>query len=137
MININSGSLIFAGIGVVIAASALYGFTQSTGTPQIEVTPASYDFGSIEPELVNHTFTVKNTGGAPLLIKRVSTSCGCTKATIDSEEIAPGQTTDMLVTFDPNLMEGGVEGDVLRVVYIKSNDLENPEVEIEITANVI
>lgn len=109
--------------------------------PIIEVTPESYDLGTVVyGDVARHTFTVKNSGDEPLEILRLSTSCGCTKATVAEEDkvIAPGQSVDMLVTFDPAVHEDDHDlGDVTRVVYIKTNDSNNPEVEVEITATVI
>lgn len=109
--------------------------------PSIEVTPTSYDLGTVVyGDVARHTFTVKNLGDEPLEILRLSTSCGCTKATVAEENkvIAPNQSVEMLVTFDPAVHEDDHDlGDVTRIVYIKTNDLENSEVEVEITANVI
>jgi len=109
--------------------------------PLIEVTPTSYDLGIvIYGEVASHTFSVKNAGTEPLEILRLSTSCGCTKAMIAEEDkiIAPGQSVDMLVTFDPAVHEDDSDlGDIIRVVYIRTNDPKNPETEVEITANVI
>jgi hypothetical protein len=34
-------------------------------------------------------------------------------------------------------MEEEVKGKISRIIFIKSNDPENPEVEIKITANVV
>lgn len=141
MVKLNLISIIFVGIVSIIIAAVFYGsynlHGSVGGSPRIQVTPNSYNFGDIPKELVEHTFVVKNIGNSPLLIKRISTSCGCTKATIDSEEILPNQAANLLVTMDPNLMEEEIEGDVLRIVYIKSNDPDNPETEIEIRANVV
>jgi len=109
--------------------------------PIIEVTPSSYDLGTvIYGEVAEHTFVVKNLGSQPLEILRLSTSCGCTKATIAEEDkvIAPGQSVDMLVTFDPAVHKDDMDlGDITRVVYIRTNDPKNPETEVEITAKVI
>jgi len=109
--------------------------------PAVNVTPDSYDLGTvIYGEVAKHAFAVKNIGNEPLEILRLSTSCGCTKATIaeDDKIIAPGQSVDMLVTFDPAVHKDDTDlGDLTRIVYIKTNDPKNPEVEVEITANVI
>jgi hypothetical protein len=109
--------------------------------PAIEVIPDSYDLGTvIYGEVAKHTFAVKNSGDESLEILRLSTSCGCTKATVaeTNKVIAPGQSVEMMVTFDPAVHEDDHDlGDVTRIVYIKTNDSKNPEVEVEITANVI
>lgn len=137
-VRINKSTLIILGVIVVLGVIIFYNSLGSGGgVPRIQVIPSSYDFGNMPHEAVNHTFMVKNMGTGPLEIKRVSTSCGCTSAKISLEKILPNQVANLWVKFDPNLMEEKVEGEVLRVVYIKSNDPEQPEVEVEIKANVI
>lgn len=109
--------------------------------PAVNVTPENFDLGTvIYGEVAEHTFVVKNLGDEPLEILRLSTSCGCTKATIAEEDkvIAPGQSVDMLVTFDPAVHKDDTDlGDLTRIVYLKTNDPENSEVEVEINAYVI
>lgn len=124
---------------ILIAFSAVYGYyyISSKGVPSIEVSPLFKDLGDVTKEGFSYTFTVKNTGKKPLEIERVSTSCGCTLATIESEYIMPGESTGLLVTFNPKLMEEEIKGKITRIVFIKSNDPENPEFEIKITANVV
>lgn len=125
--------------GILIAFSAAYGYysLKLKGVPKIEVTPSFKDLGDVTKEGFDYTFTVRNTGKKPLKIERVSTSCGCTLASIDSELIMPGEETGLLVTFNPRLMEEEIKGKVTRIVFIKSNDPEMPELEIKITANVV
>jgi hypothetical protein len=67
----------------------------------------------------------------------VSTSCGCTLAKIDQNNLKPGENTGLHVTFNPKLMKEEVKGKVSRIIFIKSNDPDNPELEIKITANVV
>jgi hypothetical protein len=123
--------------GVLIASAAVSSFYSTLRKPKIEVTPTLIDLGDVAKEGFNYTFTVKNIGDKPLKIERVSTSCGCTLATIKSELIMPNVGTDLLVTFNPKLMEEEVKGKISRIIFIKSNDPENPDVEIKITANVV
>lgn len=109
--------------------------------PKIEVSPSSYDFGTvIYGDVVKHTFTIGNIGSEPLEILRLSTSCGCTKAQVAEQDkiIAPGNSVSMLVSFDPAVHESDEDlGDVTRVVYIKTNDPDDPETEVTISALVI
>ena len=130
--------IILVGI-VILAVSMFFGYFYliSNRVPTIEVSPPTKNLGDVTKEGFSYTFTVKNTGRKPLLINRVSTSCGCTLATIESENIQPGESTGLLVTFNPKLMKEEIKGKVSRTIFIKSNDPENPEVEIKITANVV
>ena len=104
--------------------------------PRIELSAKSFDLGDINPDEGKRveTFFVKNTGDAPLNIISVSTSCGCTEAEVESEEILPGEQTALTVTYDPSVHPGLV-GKIERVVYIKSNDPLQKEVELELTGN--
>ena len=63
-----------------------------------------HDFGTIKEAdgPVTHTFKVKNEGDAPLIITRVTTTCGCTVPEYTKEPIASGQTGDIKVTYTPS-----------------------------------
>ena len=125
---------------------AIYGYFKSipgvenqTGDlPQIEVTPSSFDFGDVQyGQVVEYTFKVKNIGQALLEIKRVSTSCGCTSAEVSKEEIVPNKEADLLVIYDTGAMSGAhAKGEQERIIYIKSSDPINPQVEVIIYARV-
>jgi hypothetical protein len=134
----NSLKAILLVVAILIAVSAVYGvFSVFSGAPQIEITPLNMDLGDVTKDGFNYTFTVRNTGKKTLEIDKVSTSCGCTLASIESNVIMPGESTGLHVTFNPKLMEEEVKGKISRIIFIKSSDPENPEVEIKITANVV
>ncbi len=129
-------------IGVVsLLGGAAYRYARSAPEPpaqagRIEITPASWDFGEIPPTAkVSHTFTVTNVGQGPLEITGVLTSCGCTTAEVDQDLLGPGQQTALRVTFDPQVHEGST-GRFLRLVYVRSNDLEMPEAQVEVHVTV-
>lgn len=127
-------------IALLLIGSAAYGYARSVpgllAQPgRIEITPASWDFGEIPRTAVSHTFTVTNVGQGPLEITGVSTSCGCTMAQVDQTLLGPGQQTALKVTFDP-LAHEGRSGRFLRLVYVRSDDPEMPEAQIEIHVTV-
>lgn len=122
---------------VVIAVLLQYMRTPiKEGPPSIRITPSSNDFGDIPREIVKKTFTVENTGGSILEIISVSTSCGCTTAKITNDKIGVGAKTDLNVEMDPNVM-GNITGKVKRIIYVQSNDPDQDEVEVFITANIL
>lgn len=133
-------------LGLVILGFAVYGYfkaipaprNQTENRPQIEITPQSFDFGEVEyGRVMEYTFKVKNAGSEILEIKRVATSCACTTAKIDKEKINPGGETELLVTYDTGAMSGAhAKGNQERIIYIKSNDSQNPQVEVTIYADV-
>ncbi|MDR2910132.1 MAG: DUF1573 domain-containing protein [Bacteroidales bacterium] len=47
-------------------------------------------------------FTITNTGNNPLVISRVSASCGCTDVEWEKRPVAPGQTTTISVNMTPD-----------------------------------
>lgn len=61
----------------------------------------SHDFGTFKKDKVKqHTFTVTNTGQAPLVIHHVATSCGCTTTNYTKEAILPGKKGTVTVQFN-------------------------------------
>ncbi len=45
-------------------------------------------------------FTMTNTGGKPVIITKVRTSCGCTEAEYPRHPIAPGKKAKIAVTYE-------------------------------------
>lgn len=86
---------------------------------QISTDEPSFNFGTIAEEkgLANHTFIIKNTGTSPLVITRITASCGCTQPEWSKEPIAPGQTGEVLVTYNPK----GRPGPFYKTISIFSN----------------
>lgn len=98
-------------------------------SPRIVIEPASQELGEVPQQLIELTYTVRNKGGSDLQILKISTSCDCTKAAIAQDKIAPGQSAVLTVTLDPT--EDNLYGDITRLIYLRSNDPENPEVSVE------
>lgn len=122
---------------VALGALGLYRVSDEPGPPSIHVEPPNFDWGEIPNDRpVTQTFTVENAGGRALEIVGVSTSCGCTTAHIERERLAPGEHTPMEVVFDPTT-HGNLTGPVLRVVYVRSNDPDDPEVSVELRATLV
>jgi len=121
---------------LVAIVSFASGCSASLKSAKIELSTNSFDLGDINPDNGDRveTFFVKNMGNAPLKIISISTSCGCTEAKAASEEIQPGEKTELIVKYDPSVHPGLV-GKIKRVVYIKSNDPLNEEVELELIGN--
>ena len=69
--------------------------------PKMSFEEEVYDFGTITSgESVEHEFTFKNTGEAPLVISNAKASCGCTVPSWTKEPIKPGESGNMLVKFN-------------------------------------
>lgn len=101
--------------------------------PEMTFKETSFDFGTIqEGEVVEHTFTFTNTGDAPLVLTAAKGSCGCTVPTWPREAIAPGETGEMLVSFNSR----GRKNVQNKSVRITANTKSGTET-IRIKANVI
>ncbi len=112
---------------------------QTNSRPQIEITPQSFNFNEIEyGSIVEHTFKIKNLGEETLEIKKIATSCACTSAEVGKKILEPDEETDLNVTYDTGLMGDSphAKGEQERIIYIKSNDPINPQVEVTIHAYV-
>ena len=119
---------------LVLIASVLAG---CTGSPSVEVRPATYDFGAIAADApVTTTLQVRNTGQGKLIISDVTTSCGCTTAKVDATSLAAGAITNLTITFDPQA-HPGLYGPLLRMVYLRSNDPVQSEVEVPVTVDIL
>lgn len=102
--------------------------------PKLVLQQTSFDFGDIKQgEKVSHIFVLSNSGGDLLKISDVRASCGCTAAAPEKNELAPGESTNLLVTFN----SAGRMGKQSKTVRIYSNDLENPEMLLSIAGNVV
>ena len=96
------------------------------------------DFGDIEPlgDPVATTIEVTNSGEGVLVIYRISTSCGCTTASMDSSALEPGKSRPLKIAFDPQVHPDEY-GPITRVVYIQSSDPDQPELEIDVVGTVL
>lgn len=69
--------------------------------PAFQFEQVEHDFGTIsQGDVVDHVFKFTNNGEAPLIIQSAVGSCGCTVPTYTREPIAPGESGELLVSFD-------------------------------------
>jgi hypothetical protein len=122
-------SLLLAGTAWLAAAC--------TAAPSVEVDPAAYNFGAIPATApVSATVQVVNRGRGMLRLGAVRTSCGCTQATLDAAELRSGAATNLTITFDPQA-HPGLYGPLLRLVYLSTNDPQQPELEIPVHVEIL
>lgn len=102
--------------------------------PQIAVDRPMHDFGSIsQGTKVEHTFVIRNKGDAPLTIKSVRPSCGCTAVTTSASVIAPGKTGEIKASFNSANYSGAVN----KIVTVDSNDPKAPSATLNLKGTVI
>ena len=83
----------------------------------LETDKAEYDLGTVkEGTTKKQTVTVRNTGTNVFKLKGFTTSCDCTEATCDWEELQPGESGTVTVSY-----EAEQPGDFYRTVEIYGN----------------
>jgi len=99
-IALNMKRLLFAFTLILLIAS--YASAQQNEAVFAVVDESTYDFKTIKEADgdATHTFKIKNDGNAPLVISRVTTSCGCTTWEYLKEPVAPGETLDFKVIYN-------------------------------------
>ena len=124
---------------LLIAAIVGGGLMFYSSTPaRIMTTSSLLDLGEIDQAggPVTATVDIRDDGGQPLELYRISTSCGCTTAQMDLSPLAKNETRTLTVTFDP-MVHPDQSGSITRVVYIQSSDPDQPEIEIDVIGTVL
>jgi hypothetical protein len=125
--------IIFLGL---VAGLALAGCSGSA--PEIALGHSEQDLGEVQNgEIRSLEVDVLNSGSSDLVINAVSTSCGCTTAKIEPMEILPGEKGLLTIEYDSGAHGPEFSGQVIRQIFVASNDPEQPEVEFRITAEVV
>lgn len=112
-------------------ADLVYNPVRSDGTIDSSYLPiltwdeVVYDFGSIfEGDVVTKDFSFTNTGTAPLLILKATSTCGCTIPEWPKTPIAPDSTSSIKVKFN-SLHKAG---DQSKEVTIFANTFPNSSI---------
>lgn len=105
----------------------------------VSLTPDTKMLGTVVyGDVATTTFTLTNYTPLPLKITRVSTSCGCTKASVEKEELEAYESITVNVSFDPAVHKDDTDlGELTRTIYIETDNPNYSDLETTITANVI
>jgi hypothetical protein len=120
-----------AGLLLTTAAIFLGGYPTpaAAGTPQADIAQRSFNFGKIfENQPLIHTFVVKNTGTAPLVIEDVDPECACTVASYN-QSIPPGGQGKIVLRIKPYSVIHGFKKDA----KVTLNDPNLPVVNLSLT----
>jgi hypothetical protein len=106
-------------ITVLIILLLIDNFAYAQKSAIISLEMQTYDFGVIAEAagLATHSFTIKNTGAAPLVIHRITASCGCAQPEWSKAPIAPGSTGEVKISYNPK----GRPGPFYKSIAIHSN----------------
>lgn len=106
--------------------------------PKLVLETETFDFGDVvNGKIVSRDVMVKNEGTGSLVVEAVTTSCGCTTATLDPMTVPAGGIATLHIEFDSGAHGPDANGRVMRQVFIASNDPEQPEALVQFTANVL
>jgi len=84
-----------------------------------------------EKQAVGH-FKYQNTGDAPVRIKSVKASCGCTTAQTQKNEVAPGEKGEITATFNI----GDRSGQQVKTVNVETDDPKHPTTVLTLKTNI-
>lgn len=91
--------------------------TAQDAAAKIEFKTETVDYGEIEKGADGiRVFEFTNTGDAPLIISKVSSSCGCTIPKKPEDPILPGATGEIQVKYDTNRV-----GPIRKAITVISN----------------
>lgn len=103
--------------------------------PNIVFEKKKHDYGQVRfGERVQATFRFRNAGDRDLRIKKIITSCGCTKALRGRKLIPPGESSLIDVRFDTM---GLSKGRKRKKIIVYSNDPDTSIVTLLLFADVI
>lgn len=95
------------------------------GGPRLELPEFHFPFGILGVgQEVSHAFTVKNVGDKGLTVSALKkTCCGAPKVEVAKEELAPGESTQVTVSFPISY-----SGDVFKSAQLLTTDADQPVV---------
>ena len=94
-----------------------WGVSAQLQVARIEFKTETVDYGEIEKGSDEvRVFEFTNTGSAPLIISKVTSSCGCTIPKKPEEPILPGETGEIQVKYDTNRV-----GPIRKAITVLSN----------------
>jgi len=139
---------IFAAVGSLGSAKQA---DRQTSSGKLTISESSWNIGevSMKDGLNEKVVTLKNETDSPVTVTEMETSCMCTKATIRnadgtmgptkgmvghggtprmSQTIAPGETAELIVVFDPNAHGPNAVGPITRDIMLKTDSSLQPTI---------
>lgn len=88
--------------------------TSESSVTLIEVQPSTVHLGKIaDTQITNFSFTIINHSNQIMKVDRIQTSCGCTASEKNFQDIAPGESSELKIKFDPHGRRGYARWEVL------------------------
>jgi len=113
---------------------SLQSYTPAWAAAQLTFDHSSFDFGKVtQGKKVEHVFTFRNKGDAPVTIQRVGSSCGCTVATPSTRVVPPWKSGELKASFDSSDFSGPVS----KEVFVYTTDPQKPALTLTMKGIVI
>ena len=120
-------NLIFALCFVILSVFSCY------GKSLIVFDKTEHDFGKVRKKaVVKHTFNFENKGSSTLVIDRIKAGCSCTGTLLSENEIPAGGNGKLEIE-----LEADSSGEMIRKIYVYTNDPNNEMITITVKATVI
>ena len=117
-------SLAFLAALLLLAGRGFAGLQWDKPVQQFQRTPAD---GEIEVR-----FTFRNTGAAPVTIKTLRSSCGCTTARLEKKTSAPGEAGEVVARF----VFGDRKGPHRKTIEVRTDDAPTEPVLLDLRVNI-
>ncbi len=102
-LTINGQKIIDSRIQISATIKEIFTAQQLVNPPEITFETTTFDFDTLqEGQSIDYIFKYTNTGKSDLLIRKTSTSCGCTAVNMSKDPVAPGKTGEIKITFNSN-----------------------------------
>jgi hypothetical protein len=102
---------------------------------KIQFDKTVYDFGNTSMvQQLTGTFTFENTGEGVLELKKPTTSCGCTVASVKPETLKKGEKGELVFTMNVGNMN---RGHAEKHITVPSNDPQAPSVNLTVKADIV
>ncbi len=91
------------------------------------------NFGEIDAgKVIDVAFEFENQGDAPLIIKKIKSSCGCLASKLEKNEFKPGEKGIIPVKF----YSRGYNGRIIKSITVSSNSDGSPYISLRVAGNV-
>jgi len=106
-----------------------------TGPPKPKLDSTSFNFGRIPTNtVITHTYRLTNEGGDSVVIEKLRTHCGCTKAPLSDSVVGPGEMVPIELRFNAR----GYRGQTTKsasITYRFGEDIKTERLSFNATAD--
>jgi hypothetical protein len=118
---------------VTMIAILIMAWLPSLADPVLVIPETKFDFGQMpQGAQTSHVFWLKSVGDEPVHITQISAGCSCTKTPLESDTIAPGDSTRLEITFSSRRYRNSLT----KSIRLSSN-ADSAQRKIQIQATVV